>query len=142
MTTQVAIDSMFAQFLAVWNAGAAAIAGYVPEVRYQGISKQAIPDTSKYWCRLSEQTVLENRAAIGNQFFESSGLVYVQIFAPQSDPRGFQNARALANLARDAFRAQNPLVRFMNARAIKVPDEDGFYRFNTVTEYDYMESRN
>jgi len=142
MTAQVAIDSMFGQFVTAWKAGAAAIVGYVPEIRYQGISKQSIPDTSKYWCRLSEQTVLENRAAIGNKFFESNGLVYVQIFAPQNDPQGFQNARALANLARDAFRMQNPLVRFINARATKVPDEDGFYRFNTVTEYDYMEARN
>lgn len=142
MTTQVAIDSMFAQFLTAWNAGAAAIVGYVPEVRYQGKIYQALPDGSKYWCRLSEQTVLESRHAIGNQFFDSSGLVYVQVFAPQSLPQGFQNARALANLARDAFRVQNPVVRFINARAVEVAAEDGFHRFNTVTEYDYTEVRN
>lgn len=142
MTAQVAIDSMFGQFLTAWKAGSAAIVGYVPEVRYQGRIQQALPDASKYWCRLSEQTVLENRKAIGNVLFESSGLIYVQIFAPQSLPDGFQKARALANLARDAFRAQNPLVRFINARATEVPSEDGFHRFNTVTEYDYTEVRN
>jgi hypothetical protein len=141
MTAQVAIDSMFAQFYADWKDGTPAIVGYVPETRWQGVRYAALPAGDQYWCRVSEQTVLETRAAIGNQFFESSGLVFVQIFAPMTDPKGFENARALAELAKNAFRKQNALVRFQNARNTPLPSEDGFYRYNVVTEYDYKESK-
>lgn len=141
MTAQVAINAMFQQFNDSWNAGASAIVGYVPAVRYKGKKESAIPDATLYWCRVSEQTVMEARKAIGNHYFESSGLVFVQIFAPQADPQGEMNCRALANLARDAFRAQNALVDFKNSRALPLDPENGFWRYNTVTEYDYTEVR-
>jgi hypothetical protein len=141
MTAKAAIDSMFTQFNTAWQSNAAAICGYAPEIRWQGVKESSIPDGSKYWCRVSEQTVMEQAHAIGNKLYESSGLVYVQIFAPQTDAQGFNNCRELANLARDAFRAQNALVSFKNSRATQVADEKGFYRFNTVVEYDYTELR-
>ncbi|WBF76822.1 hypothetical protein PSV3_00120 [Septimatrevirus PSV32] len=57
-------DEVNALFLAAWNAGSAAIAGYVPEIRWQGVQYRDLPDGSKFWVRLSKQTVFEEQATL------------------------------------------------------------------------------
>lgn len=139
MTAQVAIDAMFAQFNAAWQAGTAAVVGYVPEIRWQGREKETPPPGDKYWARVSNQTVGEGNAAIGNSLFESYGLVFVQVFAPKSEADANEKGRALAVLARNVFRAQNPLVCFRHARVQELEPEAAFIRFNAVTEYEFYE---
>lgn len=141
-------DEMFALFNAAWLAGTAAIVGYVPEVRWQGITKETKPDESKFWARVSLQTVggeqasLSNCAgAIGQKHYTDFGLIFVQIFAPKSGQQSQLKLSRLGMLARNVFRgvSTDHKVWFRNARINELPDELEFHRLNVVAEYEYDE---
>lgn len=142
-----AIDEMFAAFRTVWNAGSAAIAGYVPEVRWPGVEKDDKPPTEKYWVRVSQQTVAENQATVnadtvnGKRRFTGLGLIFIQIFAPMSKSDGYDKGRQLSVLAKSAFRGQDTPggVIFRNARINELAPDGKAYRFNVVSEYEYDE---
>lgn len=142
---EAAIDEMFAQFRIPWEANSAAVAGYVPEVRWPGVEEIDPPDASKYWARVSQQTVDEQQTTLRNGEFAkrytADGLVFVQIFCPKSDAESMTTGRRLATIARNAFRGQSTSgnVWFRNARIKELEPEAKFYRFNVVTEYEYDE---
>lgn len=150
MTTTyiAAVDSMFLAINLAWKAGAAAIVGYLPEVRWQGIENPDPPDASKYWARVSQQGVDRHQASLSNNVngpdkrrFNSAGLIFVQIFAPRSDELGFQRGQGLAVIARDALsrHTADGEVWFRYARVNELPPEEQWHRFNVVAEYEYDE---
>ena len=141
-------DEVNALFLATWNAGSAAIAGYVPEIRWQGVQYRDLPDGSKFWVRLSKQTVFEEQATLstcegvpGQRKYTASGLVFVQIFCPKSNTQAFELGQKLAKLARNAFRGKSlpGKVWFRNTRINNVGDEDQMIRLNVIADYYYNE---
>lgn len=138
-------DEIFGQFLTAWNLYAPSIVGYLPEVRWQDSEKETIPDGSKYWARLSVQTVTEEQTALGEcdapskRRYTASGLVFVQLFAPKSDSRGAELLGELAMIARNAYRGKSTAgsVWFRNCRIKELPMEDLFYCRNVVCEFEY-----
>lgn len=141
-----AIDEMFAKVTSSWNSGTAAIVGYIPEIRWPGREEAETPPNEKYWARVSQQTVSDKQASItadvqnGKRRFTGEGLLYVQIFAPMTDPFGYKNGEALAVLARSAFRGSDTAnVIFRNARINNLDPDGKAYRFNVVSEYEYDE---
>lgn len=131
-----------------WELQSSDIVGYIPELRWQGIQYRNLPDTSKYWARVSIQTIFEEQASLSNgvglagkRRFESSGLVFVQIFCPKSDARAFEKGKLLAVIARDAFRGKSTesAIFFRNVRIQEIPQEDNFERLNIVAEFEYDE---
>lgn len=150
MTTTYAdaIDAMFAKFRTAWIAATAAIVAYVPEVRWPGVENPALPSTDVYWARVSQQTVIERQTTLSNDVGEpgkkrytTSGLIFVQIFCPKSDSRAMERGRALAVVARNAFRGHTAsgVVWFRNAHVNELPPEELALRFNVVAEYEYDE---
>lgn len=145
-TTYVeAIDQMFSLFNSAWNAETTAIVGYVPEVRWPGVEEPGTPDASKYWARVSQQTVIEEQTTIGDsngkRRYTASGLIFVQIFCPKSEAAAMENGRNLAVIARNSFRGKTTSgkVWFRNARINELAPEESAYRFNVVAEYEYDE---
>lgn len=148
-TYNQARDQIFALFKAAWDAQTTALAGYVPEVRYQGLEVGEKPDGSKHWCRISTQSVTEEQATLstcveepGKSRYESSGLVFVQIFSPKSEATGYEVGQQLAQVARNAFRGKKTTpgeVWFRNVRINNISPENLLYRFNVVAEYEYDE---
>jgi len=147
MTTDYisAVDQMFALFNAAFSASAPAIVGYMPDVRWQGIDEGTTPDASKFWCRVSQQTVIEEQSTIadenGKRRYTADGLLFVQLFCPISDVEAMEKGRKLAVIARNAFRgkATSGKVWFRNVRINELPKEESAYRFNVVAEYEYDE---
>lgn len=146
MTTYTqAVDAMFALFRTAWNAGAVAIVGTVPEVRWQGVEGKEKPPVSGYWCRVSTQSVIEQQtshksglAPDESRRYTSSGLLFVQLFCPMSDAQAMDKGRRLAMLARDAFRGKETNnIWFRNCRINELPPDENAYRFNIVVEYEY-----
>lgn len=141
-----AIDEMFEAFNVAWLANSAAVASYVPEVRWPGVEEPETPDASKFWVRVSQQTVSEEQSTLRNdesvQRYTADGLLFVQLFCPKSDAESMAKGRKLAVIARNAFRGKTTSgkVWFRNARINEIPPEDKFYRFNVVTEYEYDEN--
>jgi len=147
LTYSEAVDEMFALFLTAWNAGSSAIAGYIPEIRWQGKEDPSTPDSSKFWCRVSVQSVFEEQAgvsalpSVGKRRYESSGLLFVQIFCPKSKADSFAVGRKLAELAKATYRGKTTpcKVIFQNVRINELPIENLSYRFNVIAEYEYDE---
>ncbi len=143
MTTNYidAIDEMFSLFLADWKAKTTAIVGYVPVIFWPGDKKE--PDISKYFCKVSQQTVNEEQTALKskNKRYENNGLLFVQIFCPSSDVAASSKGALLAVVARNAFRGKKTSggVVFHNVRIQELPAKDNSERFNVVSEYEYDE---
>lgn len=141
-------DEMYALLLAAWNANTPAIVGYVPELRYQNVEIPTKPDSSKYWARLSIQTVTEGQTTLsssvvsdGHSRYTTNGLIFVQIFAPLSDSLCGRNGQLISQVAKKAFRGHTTSgkVWFRNGRIQELPNDSQSVRFNVVTEYQYDE---
>lgn len=147
-TYSEARNQINALFLAAWNAGSPAISTYIPEIRWKGDAKRELPDGSKFWCRVSIQTVLEEQSTLstcegkpGQKRYTASGLVFVQIFCPKSDTQAYSKGGKLAEVARNGFRGKSTpgKVWFRNARINELDPEELYERFNVVTEFEYDE---
>lgn len=140
-----AIDEMFALFFEQWKANAPTVIGEVPEIRWPGVDEDKLPNMSKFWARISQQTVMEEQTSIagndGKTRYTASGLIFVQLFCPKSDSRAMDRGRKLAIVARNAFRGKTTSgkVWFRRARIQELTPEDNAYRFNVVAEYEYDE---
>lgn len=141
-------DEVNALFLSAWNAGSAAIVGYIPEIRWQGVQYRDLPDGSKFWARLHKETVIEEQASLstceglpGQKKYTASGLVFVQLFCPKSETRAFDLGQKLAKLTRNAFRGKSTpgKIWFRNVRINEIGPEQLYERFNVVTEFEYDE---
>lgn len=141
-----AIDAIFALFNAAWSAGAPAIVGTVPQIRWQGTEGTSKPPVDGFWCMVSAQTVFEEQSTLKtglapseNRRYTATGLLVVQLFCPMSDAEAMDKGRRLAVVARNAFRGKetNNGVWFRNARINEIPPEENAYRFNIVVEYEY-----
>ena len=144
-----AIDEINAEFWNSWNSDKTVfIVGYVPDVRWQGVEEPSLPDGSKFWARVSIQTVFEEQTSLaGNESkkrYTSSGLVFVQIFCPKSNAQANEFGKKLSEVARNAFRGKSTAgaVWFRNVRINELSPEDLFYRFNVVAEFEYDEIAN
>jgi len=141
-----AINSIFSLFLTAWSAGTPAITTTAPKVYWPGVQEPASIDGSKFWARVSQQTVIESQTALaggdtGKKRYTAQGLIFVQIFCPKSDSANFQKGRLLAVVARDSFRGKTTTenVWIRNARINELSSEESFHRFNVVVEYEYDE---
>lgn len=141
-------SEMFALFNDAWTANAATIVGYVPEVRWQGKELSTKPDNSKFWARVSIQSVIEQQATLSNcviepgkKKYESAGLVFVQLFAPKSVDNSYELLQQLAKVARNAYRGKTTPgnVWFRNVRINTLAPEQLSYRLNVVSEYEFDE---
>lgn len=146
---KTALNEMLTVFNTAWQAGAAAIVGYIPQVRWPDVEEPALPGASKYWARVSIQVVQEGEIALGRddqgkQRYGSAGLIGVQVFGPMTgDPLVGDRLRSLAILARDSFGGQVTAsgVWFTNARIQPLVPDGDFARCNAVAEYQYQEYR-
>jgi len=143
-----AVDAMFGLFNTGWQANAGAVVSPVPEIRWQGVEERALPDKSKFWCRVSSQIVTEMQSTLGDYVgastqrrYTTSGLLFVQLFCPYSDAQAFDKGRRLAQVARNIFRGKTTSngVWFRRAKITELPPEPDWYRFNIVTEFEYDE---
>lgn len=139
-------DEIFAVFNTAWQANAAAQAGYIPEVRWQGVQYREIPDGSKFWCRISKDNVFEEQTSLstcvgtpGQRRYTASGLAIVQLFCPKSNTESFAIGQKLAKVAQDAFRGRSTGngMWFRNVRIKELDPEETCFRFNVVAEFEY-----
>lgn len=142
-----AADEINGAFWQVWNAAeVSALVGYVPDVRWPMVEEPAEPDSSKYWARVSIQTVFEEQTALAGsdtkRRYTASGLVFVQIFCPKSISNSGEIGRKLAEIARKGYRGKSTpnKVWFRNVRINELSPENLFNRLNVVAEFEYDET--
>lgn len=100
-------DEICSLFYTAWQADTAAIAGYVPEVRWSHVTVRDPPPTTAVWARVTV-TMGATSEAIGPspKMYTRMGVVAVQIFADRLD-QGLTVAEQLAKVARAAFEGKS-----------------------------------
>lgn len=145
-TYEAAYDATTTRFETEWNAGAAAIVGMVPEIRFQGIEKGEIPEA--HFCRFSFNPVVEAQSTLRNgehgQRYTTVGNVIIQVFAYRRGAKPAEveeYARKLAILARDIFRGKcfTGGIVFRNCRVNRLTSEDKYNRHNVIADFEYDE---
>jgi len=144
-TYSEAYDTITNRLLADWPTVAADIVGIgadAPELRFTGVEVGAIPQT--YFARFTMRSVLERQATLRNgedQRYTSSGVIFVQVFAPKSDQQAAERLRRLAEAAKGIFRGKtfDGCIWFRNMRINDLDPEEKFLRANVVGEYEYDE---
>lgn len=137
-------DETFGMFRAAWNAGAAAIVGSIPEIKYQDI---ATGPAHNYWARISMVTAQERQTALpGDDIHRVNtvdGQLFIEVFAPKAAAIAQDAGNRLALLARDAFkfRRSNPsgAVVYRNTRVEQMPSRDTWLLFRMVSDYSFDE---
>ena len=146
-TPSQARDEVYELFTERWTASNLSAPQQMPEIRYQGKEKGAVP--AGRFVRLSMQqvrspqsahTMPDGPGASGAQF-TTYGLIFAQVFVPASERDGFFNGELLASFARDIFRnAETPSgVWFRNARFSELEPDGSKLRWNVQVEYEFNE---
>ena len=147
-TYKEAIDQIYSVIRTNWNSGTTAIMGYVPPIYWPGVESPAIPDGSKYWAHVSNQTVIEGQTCVSaidgvlnKRRYTTHGILFIQLFCPKSDTQSMQKGRALATLSRNGYRGMSTAggVWFRNAKISELDAENVFNRLNVSVEYEYDE---
>jgi len=121
-------------------------------ILWEGVENRAKPDGSKYWIRVSHNIVTSPQSTLstceganGQKRYTTSGLTFLQLFAPMVDKEVARKALDLATIARNAFRGQqghssDDSVWFRNPRINNnLPIENDQYRLNVIAEFEYDE---
>jgi hypothetical protein len=122
---------------------AAALVGYVPDVRWPGVPEQGKPDRSKYWIRPSHSIVKDGQSSIsssiGKKRYRAIGLLFVQVFCPRLAHNTLVNGRKLAEAIRDEYRKASPSgnIEFRDQEVKEIPSQAEFYQLNVVVTFEY-----
>lgn len=135
-------DEILATVTTGWNIVLPTIVGTNHELRYWGKKYQNPVPVTKYWGRVSVQTVSEDQDTLRNDTrrYRSNGIIIVQLFAPIEDNevgvRLDQIAEGVRNIFRGCTVADN--VQFARARiADNIDPEPAWLRSNVVAEFEY-----
>lgn len=118
------------------------IVGNNHELRYFALKYPSEVPVTKYWGRLSLQTVSEDQDNLRNEIrrYRSYGVVFLQLFAPINAPTAATNLDKIADGLRNLFRhctaADN--VQFSRARIVdNIDPEAAWLKANVVAEFEY-----
>lgn len=148
-TPQNARKLILAHIGAGWAAKAPAIVAPAspPEMRYQGVEEGALPGAAKFWARASTQLVTTRQSAHimtndpgGSPVeFATSGVVFVQIFAPMKGPGSYAKGELLAEAAQCMFMATELAqgIWFRNPRINELVPDGTWYRWNVIADFQF-----
>lgn len=138
-----AIDEMFASAKAVFDGTAAALLGYVPDVRWPGAPLATVPDYTKLWARVSLQIVTDEQASLANnndkRFFWATGLLFIQLFCPRNVGGSIDKGRLIAEQIQNKFRHQSTSgeIWYRNAKVVELPETEDSYPINVIVQFKY-----
>lgn len=128
----------------VWKAQTPALVGYVPEIRWQGIEYETVPDLTKCYARSTIRHVPGGGHSLGgrgNTRWNRYGIVLLQVFVPLSLFNHLTFARGLGMIARDAFEGRSSPggIWFRKCRLSEIGPTDGWFQVDVVNEFTYDE---
>lgn len=142
-TYDAAYTEITNRFIAEWTAGAPAIVGTVPEIRFAGVEKPEVPTVT--FGRFVMNPVSAPQATQRNGEFgmryEHNGIIIVQLLIRRNRVDAEEIARKLAMLVQRIFRDPRfpGCYIFRNVRINNLEPEDSFLRKNVVMEYQFDE---
>lgn len=143
-----AIDAIYSKFWQSFQVYAPPIVGYLPDVQWRNKEVPASANGSKFWVRVSYQTVSSPQTslsvcvgAIGKKSYTNTGFFLVQVFAPKSTSNSDEVLKKLSSEIRNSFRSSSIHggIWFRNPRILEISPEELFYRTNVTIEYRFDE---
>jgi len=144
-TFDAARDEILGAFRTRWEADAAAIVGFVPDVFYDGVPRTSAPSPDKPWADVTIRHTSGAQATLaqdtGKRRFEKTGIVTVGVFAPLGQNRGLEDGEKLAMVAKKAFEGKATAggVWFRNVRISEVGQDGPWFAFQILAEMRYDE---
>ena len=148
LTPQNARKELLALVDTCWQAGAAAIVGYLPEMRYQGVEEGSTPGADLYWGRASTQTVATPQrghrmpeVGISKPVYDNFGFITLQLFAPMKSSDSYAKGELLAELGQAMFMASETggSIWFRNPRIIELANDGTWFRWNVIADYQFSQ---
>lgn len=140
---QSADDEVYGIVNAILTGAVAAILGYAPDIRWQGVVNPVKPDSSKAFFRVSSQMVSDRLAAMGaaggTKRYEAISLLYVQIFMPRTVGGYAGVGKQIGDLIASQFKKASPsgMLQFINPKIVTLPETESSLPINVVVEYHY-----
>ncbi len=136
-STKDARDDILALFRVAWEAGATAVAGYVPVVRWEDL-ETVKPPTERAWARARVLFNIEEQSSlgeVGGRKFETRGLFNVDIFSPLKDPSS--EIDDLADVVKSAYRGKRTAsgIWFRDVRVADQSPEPPWRRIRVLGEF-------
>lgn len=129
-----------------WKLKAPAIAGYVPEMRFQGTETNDPPAVPTYWARMSVMSLTDQQATLSTasvvaytRRYRDNGRIVVQLFGPRTGPGAQAKLMQLAMLVQNRLRGTKTEhgIWFRNARIdSNLAPENLFQRVNVICDYE------
>jgi len=148
LTPQNARKELFQLVHNVWNAKAAAIVDYIPEIRYQGLDETGLPGADKYWMRASTNTVTTQQRGhmvpeegVSKPVYDNFGFITLQLFAPMKSADSYAKGELLAELGQCMFMASETggSIWFRNPRIRELDNDGTWYRWNVIADYQFSQ---
>lgn len=145
---QQARKQLLAHVQTCWDAGAAAIVDYVPDIRFQGVEESTLPGADKYWMRCGTTTVatpqrghMMPEVGISQPVYDNFGFITLQIFAPMKSPESYAKGELLAELGQRMFMASETggSIWFRNPRIRELDNDGTWYRWNVIADYQFSQ---
>lgn len=149
LTPQQARQEMFQRVNTCWAADSAAIVGYVPEIRWQGVEEATPPGATKFWMRCGTTNVTVRQS--GHQMpdapngspvvYDNYGFITLQIFAPMKGRQNWSKGELLSELGQRMFMAYETGggVWFRNPRIRDLNNDGTFFRWNVIADYQFSQ---
>lgn len=135
-------NEIYATVSSQWTSVLVPIVGTNNELRFFGVKYATEVPVTKYWGRLSLQTVSEDQETLRNNVrrYRSYGIAMLLLFAPINDSQAGNKLDRIADDLRNLFRhctaADN--VQFSRARVVdNIDPEAAWLRANVVAEFEY-----
>lgn len=140
-----AVDEMRQLFLDGWQASD--VLTPMPEIRWAGNEKDGIP--AGFYVRFYHQILKSPQSAHmtdagggSKPIYDTSGLLFVQVYAPINAEDSERIGELLAQRARDIYRGveTNSGVWFRNARYNPEANDAQYYRFLVTVAFEFSEA--
>lgn len=146
MTYEEALDAMYATFSAAWSSGAAAVVGYVPEVRREGVANANAAPLDKVYASFYVRNAVEDQATLGTPVgpgthdYESVGLLVICIHGPKDDDASIGYLRKLATLVTNAYRRAGGEVWYREVTRRERDPDERWYKVDVQATYEFRET--
>lgn len=143
-----AIDEIYSKFWEAFQVFAPPLVGYLPAVQWRNKEVPGTADGSKFWVRVSYQTIDSAQSSLsvcigepGKKSYTNLGFLTFQVFAPKSLSASDKILKQLSAEIRNTFRSARSSggIWFRNPRIVELPPEELFYRNNVIVEYRFDE---
>lgn len=148
MTYAEANTVMFGMFWPAFKAECVRVLGYEPMVYWPDKKEGTVAPTDKLWLRVSRQTTNRKLRGMGNslnqsrQLYVTPGILFIQLFYPQSDTNSSMTfgplAEFLSNLLLEKASADN-LLWTRDSYIVELSSESSWFRKNVVTTFEYQD---